>query len=946
MNHVRIAFCCLITLIAFTAAYPSDGPSEVFIRRDLSSDMVVQFVEHLDVASVERFFGEDAKELASSNCFGYTPLMAAARGRKVDMLRWLLAKGAPPAAADGSGMTALHYACEKGDLESARVLLDKGAPVNAAQKKGFTPLHLAAKSGNVALIELLLARGANLNSVVQARYNALGFACMQTNQDAALLLLARGADWRIRAKVGHTPLVHAAWYGQTETVKRMIAKGADINSRGAWAMTPLIAAASGQREETVRFLIDAGADVNARTVDGINALNIAAGRNMTDSVRLLLAKGAKATLVPTYKMDSFGPGVDDERDQSLPLFDGETALMSAISQTNADLELCKLLAAAGVDVNARGVKGRSALWYAANKGHKEIASWLLSNGATDAAIADKRDILAPFHLAARNGHLEVLKLLHPKVGSVDIRTPSESTALMYAAAFGRNDVAKWLLSQNADVNARNKGNATALMAAAAGGHAPMVELLLSRGADPAVKDDARLSREYNIDYFGNVIREIEPPRNAFVHAVVGGHLEAARILARRAPDVNYVCSDRTSLLMRCIRRGWRDLAFLLIERGADVNYKTRLMVPGRPNALFSAVWANDPETVRRLAAAGADIEAKDEHYTWTPLYCAVHFNHFRVVEALLEKGARCDAKVTSDYRPLTPFQLAVYQGQHHILALFLKRPEGRSQINVPFRHMRGLGDGDRVTHHGAGALRTPLSLAMGSLPTVRLLLANGADVRLADADGATPLDSVFMGLWHEEEIGNWYRFAEIKRAAVNDLCRDLLARGADPNGRNGGPLRTAAEGNPQLVRLLLEKGARIEERDTGGNTPLLVALNSARLWPHDPAPAIESALALMAAGADLRAENAAGRTVLTVGLPEWRTVQQISRMAPGSERTQQLSGIEKQYDNSIATFRALLATGKVDIHMRNKAGETVLAYAVREKMNRVAAYLRQAGARY
>ena len=178
------------------------------------------------------------------------------------------------------------------------------------------------------------------------------------------------------------------------------------------------------------------------------------------------------------------------------------------------------------------------------------------------------------------------------------------------------------------------------------------------------------------------------------------------------------------------------------------------------------------------------------------------------------------------------------------------------------------------------------------------------------------------------------------------VCRELLARGADPNGRNGGPLRSAAGGNPQMVRMLIEKGARIDVRDNEGNTPLLVAMNSARLWPRDPAPAIESALALVAAGADVRAENAAGRTVLTVGLREWKYVREIFSMAPGSERREELSKLEKHYDNSIATIRALLATGKVDIHMRNKAGETVLAYAVREKMTRVAAYLRQAGARY
>jgi hypothetical protein len=83
----------------------------------------------------------------------------------------------------------------------------------------------------------------------------------------------------------------------------------------------------------------------------------------------------------------------------------------------------------------------------------------------------------------------------------------------------------------------------------------------------------------------------------------------------------------------------------------------------------------------------------------------------------------------------------------------------------------------------------------------------------------------------------------------------------------------------------------------------------------------------VSAGADVRAENAAGRTVLTVGLSEWQHVRGIFNMKPGSERREELSKLEKHYDNSIATIRALLATGKVDIHMRNKAGETVLAYA-------------------
>ena len=100
----------------------------------------------------------------------------------------------------------------------------------------------------------------------------------------------------------------------------------------------------------------------------------------------------------------------------------------------------------GVDINHRATNGMTALAFAANKGHENIAHVLIERGA-------RLEPGYPLILAASNGHAAVVRLL-----------------LEHGA--------------DADATADALGGTTALHAAATMGQADAVDALLEGGADP------------------------------------------------------------------------------------------------------------------------------------------------------------------------------------------------------------------------------------------------------------------------------------------------------------------------------------------------------------------------------------------------------------------------------------------------------------------------------
>src|SRR5262245_37587102 len=82
----------------------------------------------------------------------------AAKARDAAAVRTLLKNGADVNAAQGDGMTALHWAATNGDAALVQMLLSAGANIRATTRLGgITPLLLASQGGHAQVVAALIA---------------------------------------------------------------------------------------------------------------------------------------------------------------------------------------------------------------------------------------------------------------------------------------------------------------------------------------------------------------------------------------------------------------------------------------------------------------------------------------------------------------------------------------------------------------------------------------------------------------------------------------------------------------------------------------------------------------------------------------------------------------------------------------------------------------------
>ncbi|HEX6043801.1 MAG TPA: ankyrin repeat domain-containing protein [Pyrinomonadaceae bacterium] len=199
------------------------------------------------------------------------------------------------------------------------------------------------------------------------------------------------------------------------------------------------AAVSARDMMSINAFLDAGINPNAQNAtDGRTVLINAAARGDLEVVKVLVQRGADVN-------------VKDKQ--------GYTALFHAIEAMYDDVELV-LLSQPGLDPNARGLNGTTALLKYVWRDRKDAVDVLLKRGAD--VNAQDADGDAPLHGAAENGNVEILNLLLDKGADPNVKNKLGGTPLMWAAVFGNETAAARLLERGADASLKDVEGMTAL----------------------------------------------------------------------------------------------------------------------------------------------------------------------------------------------------------------------------------------------------------------------------------------------------------------------------------------------------------------------------------------------------------------------------------------------------------------------------------------------------
>jgi ankyrin repeat protein len=508
------------------------------------------------------------------------------------------------------------------------------------------------------------------------------------------------------------------------------------------------------------------------------------------------------------------------------------------------------------DVNAPQIDGATALHWAVYRNDLEAADLLIRAGIKVDTV--NREGVAPLAMASLYGSAAMLDMLLKAGTDAKQRGANGETMLMLAARNGNPDAVKRLVAAGADVNAKERvRGTTALMWAVEQRHAAAVKVLLEVGADAGARTGpAGLPRNYLAPRVNTAAVRDAARRHAA--AAAAGRTYEEQLEYEAAQGMKISLGFRGTLNADGSRVEGTPAAARPGQGGAGATSAPAPPPPpvneaddadvivaglvgsggGGLTALIFAAREGDIESAKALLDAGADVNQTSE-YGWTPLLTATNNRHYRLGKYLMERGANVNLANKGGW---TPLYLAtdnrnIEGGDYPVpkpdmdhldyIRLLLDHdadPNARAKENTLTRTIFTM-----QWFYEAGA--TPFVRAAQSSDTalMQLLLDYGADPFLPTDNGDTALTAA-------AGIG-WVEGVTYERSPKDTLeaVRMLLDLGLDPNGANREgrtPLMGAAlKGRSEAVQLLVDRGARLDQRDGGSrDTDNSVSVLAGHTW--------------------------------------------------------------------------------------------------------------------
>lgn len=139
---------------------------------------------------------QDANIATDVDSFGSSPVHKAAQNGHLEVIKWLIQRGAAVDAIYGDDWTPLFHAAYYGHLEVVEWLIEHGAATAVDQKgrDGWTLLTAAAFDGHLEVVKFLVERGADLDDRSAGGWSALDWAAWKGHLEVVKYLVEGSAS--------------------------------------------------------------------------------------------------------------------------------------------------------------------------------------------------------------------------------------------------------------------------------------------------------------------------------------------------------------------------------------------------------------------------------------------------------------------------------------------------------------------------------------------------------------------------------------------------------------------------------------------------------------------------------------------------------------------------------------------------------------------------------
>jgi len=416
-------------------------------------------IEQVDNSTVTYLLSKEGNGVNKLTHDGRTYIFWAAYKDNLEMMQYLIDKGAKTDIVDSHGYTVLNFAASTGqtDIKLYEFLINHGAdPSTEKNHSGANALLLAApylddfelvdyfkriglddyatddygnglfnyavKGGNITFLKQLIEKGypykeANTNGGNAFMMASQGRRGHTNSIDVYSFLESVGLEPNVIGKNGRNPLHNLAYRGKDKEVfKYFLDNGVDVNLQDEEGNTPFMNAARNNGIEIIKLLQPYVNAINIKNKDGRSALTFAFSRNSVETVNFLIQHQADVSIkdkdgnsLAYYLLNTFrNPEEFDaklailkEHDVALNALqnNGNTLLHEAVKSEN--LNLIKRVMDFDIDVNAKNNEGNTALHLAAMKAKdNRILKYLIETGANKSIKTDFEESV--YDLATEN----------------------------------------------------------------------------------------------------------------------------------------------------------------------------------------------------------------------------------------------------------------------------------------------------------------------------------------------------------------------------------------------------------------------------------------------------------------------------------------------------------------------------------------------------------------